>query len=143
MLRKAFALVAAAMCASVASANYMRVVNLAPFVTATSPSAPFTNVVTLKPNTVYDYQSQPSVTNYVVVQCPPAKAVKNAKVGEKAFLAYVTISDGNASSDIYVYDAVSGYTLGNLYAVPEEGYGSQLTLICVNGRVTAAYNNEA
>lgn len=78
---------------------------------------------------------------------PTAKAVKaqkaNARISsEKAFLSYITISTGNGGSDLTIYDAKTGNVLGSIWAQVSEGYGSALTLICVNGRATAAYNQE-
>ena len=146
MFRKTFALVAAALCASAASANYMKVVNLkAPYLSATSPSTPYTNVLTLKPNTVYDYQgaANGNIDQYLVVQCPPAKAVKGMKAAEKAFLAYITLSTGDDNVDLQVIDAKTGYDLAEMFAPAEEGYGSALTIVCVNGRITNNYNYEA
>ncbi len=145
MFRKAFALAAAALCASAASANYLKVVNLASHVTTTEPTTPYTKVVTLKPKTVYDLQAADNSEDWLVVQCPAAKAVKaNAKLsGEKAFVSYITVSTGDGSSDLQVIDAKSGYILGNVWAPASPGYGSQLTIVCVNGRATVGFNQEA
>ena len=146
MFRKAFALAATALCASAASATNLRVTNLASHVSTTQPTTPYTNVVTLKAQTVLDLQSADNTYSYLVVQCPAAKAVRakaNAKFsGEKAFLSYVTISTGDGDSELEVIDGKTGNVLGLLYAQASEGYGSQLTLICVNGRATAAFNYE-
>jgi hypothetical protein len=144
MFRKAFALAVAALCASAASTNYLKVVNLANHVSTTAPTVPYTNVVTLKPRTVYDLQAANGSSDYLVVQCPAAKAVKtNGKMSsEKAFVSYITISTGNGSSDLEVVDAKTGNILGVIWAQASEGYGSQLTVVCVNGRATVNYNQK-
>lgn len=80
---------------------------------------------------------------YLVVQCPPAKAVKGMKAAEKAFSAYITLSTGDSSTELQVIDAKTGYDLAELWAPAEEGYGSALTIVCVNGRITNNYNYEA
>lgn len=90
----------------------------------------------LKPNTVYYYQAPDDSTGGIDVQCPPAKQHKT----EKAFMSYITISTGNDGSTFFVIDATSGFALGLLLSVPQEGFGSMLTITCVNGPITAAYN---
>lgn len=114
----------------------MRVVNLAPYATPMAPKSPYSNVVTLKPNTVYDYQAADGTEDWVVVQCPPAKKGKI----EKAFTSYVSISTGDDDTNLEVVDAKTGVDLGMIWAVPEVATGSMLTILCVNGRITAAYN---
>ena len=55
-------------------------------------------------------------------------------MAEKAFLSYVTISTGNGSSELTVIDAKTGDVLGLVWAPVNEGYGSSLAILCVNGR---------
>lgn len=137
MFRKAFALAAAALCASAASAaSTFRVTNIASYITSTTPAAPYTNVLTLKAGQVYDYKAPNGASDYLTVQCPAAKSTKI----EKAFISYITISTGDGSSDLDVYDARSGNQLGSIWAIPSYGYGSILPIMCVNGRITTTYN---
>ncbi len=144
MFRKAFALAAAALCASAASANYIKVVNLASLVSDSSMTPPYENVLTLQPKTVYDLHAEDGIHAYLAVQCPAAKDVRakaNAKFsGEKAFVTYFTVSADDDNSTLRLYDNKKGITLADLTASPEEGAGSQITLVCVNGRLTAAFN---
>lgn len=137
MFRKiAAAAIAVCALASTASANMLKVVDITNVAKTTDDNP----AIVLKPNTVYDFKAgNVGVDYYITVTCPPAKTV-NPKF-EKAFLSYITTSNPAFSDYLYVQNAALDY-IAMLYAYAGgDGYGSQLTLICVNGRgPTSAFN---
>ena len=135
MFRK-IAVAAVALCAlaSTASAAMMKVVDITNIAVQDDDG---TTPIILKPNTVYDFNKDSDNYFYVTVQCPGPK--KTGKV-ERAFNSYITASvGGDWSYALYVRDADGTY-LGELWGTYYEGDGSQLTITCVNGRITANYN---
>ena len=137
MFRKiAFAAVAVCALAASASATMMKVVDISNYAIQDDDGYS-TAPITLKPNTVYDFNKDDDNYYYVTVQCPGPK--KTGKV-ERAFNSYITASvGGDWSYALYVRDADGTY-LGELWGTYYEGDGSQLTITCVNGRITANYN---
>lgn len=136
MFRK-IAVAAVALCAlaSTASAAMMKVVDITNYAVQDDDG---TAPIILKPNTVYDFNTPDDDYYYVTVQCPAPKNT-NAKT-QRAFNSYITVSNKVYDYALYVIDANTGYYLAELWGIDDWGDGSSLTITCVNGRITCAYN---
>ena len=134
-INKISALLALAFCATSASANYMRAVDVTVYDSQATAQG---NALTVKPNTVYIISKpddKTSETDYLYVKCPKAKTRAAAK---KGFMFYVSYYDGYDGSEANIYSATNNQYLNFLYAQKDygDGYMSLGQFFCHNGQIT-------